>query len=42
MVKVLENRVIDLDLLPGTKEEQLMAQAKTQVDAAGFVIPPRT
>jgi hypothetical protein len=22
MVKVLENRVVDLDILPGTKEEQ--------------------
>ena len=39
MVKVLENRIIDLDILPGTKEEQLMAQAQTQVDAAGSVTP---
>ena len=37
MVKVLENRVVDLDILPGTKEQQLMAQAQTQVDAAGSV-----
>ena len=27
MVKVLENRVVDLDLLPGTKEQQEAAAA---------------
>ncbi len=27
MVKVLENQIVDLDVLPGTQEEQLKAQA---------------
>ena len=35
MVKVAENRVVDLDVLPGTKEDQLKAQA----DALSYVLP---
>ena len=35
MVKVLENQIVDLDVLPGTKEEQLRAQA----DKLSFVLP---
>ncbi|MCJ1308601.1 hypothetical protein MMC25_002254 [Agyrium rufum] len=35
MVKVLENRVVDLDIMPGKQQDELMAEAQTQVDAAG-------
>lgn len=27
MVKLAENKVVDIDVLPGTKEDQLKAQA---------------
>jgi hypothetical protein len=46
MVKVLENRVVDLDLLPGTKEEQEAAAAKIAAEQDNpesvktFVHPP--
>lgn len=33
MVKVLENRIVDLDLLPGSKEEQSAAQAEKSVNS---------
>jgi len=36
MVKVLENQIVDLDVLPGTKEEELKAQA----DKISFAAPP--
>lgn len=38
MVKVLENRVVDIDVLPGTKEDQLKAQA----DQIAYVSQPKT
>ena len=34
-MKVLENSIVDLDVLPGKKPEDLQAQAQTQVDQAG-------
>lgn len=37
MVKVLENRVVDLDIVPGTKDG---ADLKNQADAATYVAPP--
>ena len=39
MVKVLENRVVDLDIVPGTKDG---ADLKNQADAATYVAPPLT
>ena len=36
MVKVLENQVIDLDLLPGKQQQELKALAQAQVDSAGW------
>ena len=38
MVKVLENRVVDIDVLPGTKEDQLKAQA----DQIAYVSQPKS
>ena len=35
MVKVLENQVVDLDIMPGKKPEDVQAQVQGQVDAAG-------
>ena len=36
MVKVAENKIVDLDLLPGTKEEQLKAQADNLTSVPSF------
>lgn len=36
MVKVLENKVVDLDLLPGKEQQELKAQAQAQLDKAGW------
>lgn len=36
MVKVLENQIVDLDVLPGTQEEQLKAQADKLSSVARF------
>lgn len=30
MVKVLENQIVDLDIVPGKDEQELQAQARTQ------------
>ncbi|KAI9779791.1 MAG: hypothetical protein M1835_004628, partial [Candelina submexicana] len=35
MVKVLENQVVDLDVMPGKKPEDIQAQAQQQVQQAG-------
>ncbi len=41
MVKVLENQIVDLDVLPGTQEEQLKAQAEKLSFAAPLPsLPP--
>ena len=34
-MKVLENQVVDLDLMPGKKKEDLPAEMQGQVDEAG-------
>lgn len=34
-MKVLENQVVALDIMPGKKQEDIQAQAQAQVDAAG-------
>ncbi len=36
MVKVLENQVVDLDVMPGKKPEDIQNQVQGQVDAAGY------
>ena len=37
MVKVLENRAVDLDIVPGTKDS---GDLKKQADAATYAAPP--
>ena len=37
MVKVLENRAVDLDIVPGTKDS---GDLKKQADAATYATPP--
>lgn len=39
MVKVVENKVVDLDILPGTKEDQLKAQAEQLKYVHGLIYP---
>ena len=43
MVKVLENSIVDLDVVPGKDEQQLKAQARQQAQAmsgqAGYRFP---
>lgn len=35
MVKVLENKVVDLDVLPGTEQQELKAAAQAHLENAG-------
>jgi hypothetical protein len=35
MVKVLENQIIDLDLLPGKEQQELKAQIQAHLNKAG-------
>jgi hypothetical protein len=35
MVKVLENRVVDLDIMPGKEEQELQSAMRKQLDEAG-------
>ena len=35
MVKVLENQIIDLDLLPGKEQQELKAKIQSQLEAQG-------
>ena len=39
MVKVLENKVVDLDIMPNQDQQKLMQQAQTQLDSAGYLFP---
>lgn len=41
MVKVLENQIVDLDVLPGTKEDQLQAQVD-KLSSAPLLLSPST
>lgn len=38
MVKVLENQIVDLDLLPGKEQQELKAKIQAQIDAQGGVV----
>ena len=44
MVKVMENSIVDLDVVPGKNQQQLQAQAQQQAQAmggqAGYDFPP--
>ena len=35
MVKVLENQIVDLDLLPGKEQQELKAKLQAQLEAQG-------
>ena len=37
MVKVLENQVVDLDLLPGKEQQELKAAAQAHFANAGYL-----
>lgn len=37
MVKVLENQVVDLDLLPGKQQQELKAAAQAHLESAGYI-----
>ena len=39
MVKVLENQIIDLDLLPGKEQQELKAQIQEHIAKTGYAQP---
>lgn len=40
MVKVLENKIIDLDLLPGKEQQELKAQIQEHIAKTGYAPQP--
>jgi len=38
MVQILENRVVDLGLLPDKQQQELQSELRKQLDEAGYVM----